>query len=172
MDCSQTIGFHLCILIIFYVLKSCLSNDVPPHLYSKCSSNKIMVKGFDIKISEVLAMECIGTAKFIEIFALNKLIIDADIDKEGFNAQLSVIAPTFEIIGRRKMNLNGGSGESHSSPQAHLSIGNGRDGKPGNPGGTAGSLLVIGEKFINEKQCEIHVNGGSGGAGQDGGAGM
>lgn len=42
---------------------------------------------------------------------------------------------------------------------------------PGGPGGKGGNFLGIGKRFINDKNLQIHVNGGRGGTGQNGAAG-
>lgn len=138
-------------------------------LQSVCSMNKLTVKGYNVKISDVHKIEC--SAKSIEIFALNQLIIDKDIDKTGLEVQLSLIAQTFIIKGTRSIKLNGISGGERLPPKASVGVGNGRHGKPGNPGVSGGSLMAIGKHFVNDEQLKMYINGGNGGAGQDGGDG-
>lgn len=160
-------------LLISFISVSSTTNDIrSTSLESECSFNKLIVEGFDIYTSDVLNISCFRTVKFIEIFAVNKFVVDADIDRTELKVQLSIVAPTFEIVGQRKINLSGKFGQPPSPQKALPSVGNGRDGKPGNPGGSSGSILVISKLFINENNCEIYINGGDGGAGQDGGNGM
>lgn len=114
------------------------------------------------------------TAKFIEIFCLNNLFLDADIDKTGKEAQVSLIAPKWHIIGNRKIILNG----VNASPYAYIGMDgkvgsvNGEHGKPGKPGISAGRVLCIGNTFLHSQALEIHMNGGNGGSGQHGGKGL
>lgn len=137
----------------------------------QCSSNKLVVKGIDIKMSDVLKETCIDKVNFIEIFALDKFTIDVDIDKSGQKVQLAIIAPVWEVIGNRKIILNGSPADAHSTSQALDSVGDGRHGKPGKPGNAAGSFFGVGKAFINDINLKIYMNGGRGGPGQDGGKG-
>lgn len=139
----------------------------------ECSSDKIVVKGVNISIQEVLYEyeDCMNEAKFIEIFSLNVLNIDADIKKIGQSAQISFIAPTWIVDGERKIILDGLPGEPHLSATAFSGIGEFRHGKPGNPGGSGGCFFGIANEIINETNLEIHSNGGNGGPGQHGGRG-
>lgn len=99
-----------------------------------CSGNKLVVKGYDVNISFVLKDPCFGKVRFIEVFALNQLYIDADFDATGQQVQLSLIAPVWTIIGNKKIILNGKNGEEHKSLHAPDGIGSFRHGQPGNPG--------------------------------------
>lgn len=160
-------------LIIFLLLKSTISSNLHGSLVqSECSYNKLVVKGFDIHISDILNINCFETSQFIEIFALNKLFIDADIYRIGHKIQLTAIAPTIETVGLHMIDLSGTSGERHSTQKALPSVGDGRHGKPGKPGGSSGSILAIANQFPNQLSLFIHASGGDGGAGQDGGDGM
>lgn len=51
-------------------------------------------------------------------------------------------------------------------------IGEFKHGKPGKPGGSGGCFLGIANEFINAERLEIHINGGEGGPGQNGGRGL
>lgn len=120
-------------------------------------------------------MKCEKMPKFIEIFALNNFFIDADIDHYGKEIQLSIIASNWEIIGDRKIMLNGVPGKSHvrdSAANGDNSNFDGKPGIPGNSGSSAGCFLAIGDKFINDKNLKVHLSGGSGAPGQNGGNGL
>lgn len=140
-----------------------------------CSPGKITVKGYNIKLSSYTAMNCSGDVKFIEIFVSNNLFIDDDINESGKEAHLFFIAPTWEVIGKRRFILNGIEGEPPTLEDAddgnktHV---NGETGIAGNPGISAGCFLAIGNKFINDENLEIQLNGGRGGNAQHGGKGM
>lgn len=137
-----------------------------------CTSNKLVVKGNKIHISEILNITCLNEAKFIELFALDTIVIDENFDRTGQNVQLSIIAPKWLIIGDRQIILDG-KNETWKIDIAASGIGSFKDGKPGKPGGSAGSFLGIGNEFISQfKQLQIHVNGGWGGIGQFGGRGI
>lgn len=135
-----------------------------------CSSDVLVVKGNIVQVSEVVRLECINSAKSVHIFATNKLIIDVDFVKRG--ALVAFIAPLWEVIDKRKINLDGKEGEEHPPHSETDENGNGVDGKHGNPGQQGGFFFGIGETFVNDDQLEIHVSGGKGGNGQRGGNGM
>lgn len=78
---------------------------------SKCGSNKLLVTGYNIKLSHVLQLECSKKVQSLEIFAANKLYIDEDIDKTGEKMQISFIAPIWEVVKKRKIVLNGMNGK-------------------------------------------------------------
>ena len=110
----------------------------------------------------------------MELLALNKVFIDTDLDLTGNEVQLSIIAPTWEVLGRSKIILDGKSGEKHTPSKSASGNRPGRhgdDGLPGRPGGPAGSFFGIGKQFINDDLLLISANGGNGGRGQDGGDG-
>lgn len=137
-----------------------------------CSSNKLVVKGNKINISDILNITCLKQAKFIELFALDTLIIDANFDMIGQKVQLSIIAPKWEVIGEeRKIILDGRDVQPLFIDYASSGIGKFKDGNPGKPGDSAGCFLGIGNEFINGENLQIHVNGGAGGPGQFGGNG-
>lgn len=116
-----------------------------------CSPEKLIVKGNVVKISDVLNVTCMGKANYIEMFALDKIIIDADIDKTGQNAQISLIAPTWEIVNERKIILNGKIGSSFASVNASNGIGSFKHGKPGKAGGS-GEPIHQWIQFRNPRQ--------------------
>lgn len=164
------------VFIIFIKLSGSHSNITASKLSEKfrymCSHDKLTVEGFDIKISDVLEIECIDNATFIEIFALDRIIVDENIDKTGLAVQLSMIAPKWEVLSESVIALDGIAGKSHSNPKAFNGVGNGRSGKPGQPGGNSGSFFGVGKTFNNDAFLKITANGGNGGAGQDGGEGL
>lgn len=144
-----------------------------------CPSDRLIVKAYVISISNVVALECWSKAKFIDIFALNKVFIDADIDKSSIRAEMSIIAPTWEVISpktgqqRHYFNLEGDHGTEYTSAakKAPKDLATGEHGLPGLPGGPGGSFLGIGNSFINGETLMINVGGGEGGGGQKGGTG-
>lgn len=151
-------------------LRTVLFQAMQKGVETSCTSNQLIVRGYNIKLSDVVKIECLATATFIEVFALNKLFVDVDIDKTGQKAQIAMIAPTWEIIGTRKIFL---SGENATVPvNATLKAETGKNGEPGKPGGSAGHFLAIGTHFINDQDLEIVAVGGNGGDGEDGGDGM
>lgn len=160
----------LCMLATTCTSKPILANDTEinkPH--SECLENnsKLVIKGYNVTISDLLNVKCMTQAKYIEVFALNKLIIDADIDKTGKEAQITLIAPIWEISGNRKIILDGKRTES--KPEKLPIVRMGRPGKPGQP---SGSILGIGYTFNNDKQLNIHLNGARGERGGRGGIGL
>lgn len=109
---------------------------------SICSANKLTVKGNNVKISLVLTATCFGKVKFIEVFALNSLYIDADFNSNGQQVQLSLIAPVWIIIGNSKIILNGKDGEEYASLYAPNGITSFRNGRPGRPGNSDEEAII------------------------------
>lgn len=149
-------------------LKSVLHQTLNDNITPTCLSNKITVHGRYVKISNVIQVECWQLVKEIEIFALNKVFIDADIDKTGREVKLSIIAPIWDIIGYRKIILNLEDGKY----QPILYANEGKHGKPGLVGDSAGHIFGIGNKFNNDINLQVFDNGGKGGTGQHGRRGL
>ncbi|KAL7288385.1 hypothetical protein TKK_0017478 [Trichogramma kaykai] len=136
-------------------------------------SKKLTIKGSYVKLSDVSKSNCTD-ANFIEVFALNKVFFDEDLDQVGKKVHLIIIAPRLDVIGNRKIKLDGAAGKSHDELVARNSVGpgnKGEDGKPGLPGGPAGNFLGIGRFFTNFGNLYVSASGGKGGAGQIGGNG-
>ena len=140
-----------------------------------CDENGLSVKGSVVKLSEIIALktDCWTALKDnIIIFALDKVIIDADIKKPS--ARVSIIAPTFEIADKRIINVDGEDGAPYTEP-AKNGVGTtqkGDDGQGGHAGKPAGSVLAVANVFASGNNLEIYSRGGSGGVGQSGGNGL
>lgn len=82
--------------------------------------NSLIVKGYNVKFSDVVdrCLTMYTNVKFVKVFALNNLFIDADIDKKGKKVQLSLFAPKWYIIGKRTIDLSGADGEPHPEIKA------------------------------------------------------
>lgn len=143
------------------------------------ASNRIRVKGDFISIRHVIetASECWSSAKQIEIFALNTVFIDADIDKRDENVNFTIISPTWQIIPSEQPRqiLLIGKNISEEWPIAQngsiTNNPNGTRGMQGIRGGAGGNIFCIGHWFINDEHLRIDVSGGKGGPGQIGGNG-
>lgn len=161
-------------------LKTVLTASFNNKIEKLCSSDNLnlTVTGYNVKISDAVSADCWSEAEIIEIFALNSVIIDEDIDRKGDGIRLLIVAPTWEVSGDRKIILDGYDGKSPSEKYArngrggHGSPGKGDDGKPGAPGGTAGTFMGVGNEFINSRLLKIYANGGTGGDGQHAGNGL
>ncbi|XP_047735425.1 uncharacterized protein LOC108672709 [Hyalella azteca] len=139
-----------------------------------CQSDKLTIKGDYIKLSDANLEIGICKRSTTEIFALNKIFIDENLNKVGEKFKLVMIAPTWEVIGRRTINLSGADAPPHNPRKASDGEGDGgrgADGRPGLPGGPAGSFFGVGTTFLNGNMLNIVANGGNGGDGQDGGNG-
>lgn len=139
---------------------------------SSCSSDRLVIKGYFVKLSDVGTTECMQEAKYINIYAINKLFFDVDIERT--DAEFSFIAPIWEIIDKRTVITRGGNAEAHdteTAPNGNLNHLTGFDGKPGKTGVTPMEYLGIGKEFINEENLNFQSIGGEGGAGQKGGKG-
>lgn len=154
-------------MILNRTLNHNLNTSTQPH-------DRLVVKGYNVKISDVIPLIESNGKKYIHVFAINNLFIDADIIAIGQKIQLSFIAPTWYVIGNRQINLSGKDGESHSESRAADANNNELDGKnglPGNPGGSAGHFAGIGKQFFDANNLQINISGGRGGDGQHGGNG-
>lgn len=101
-------------LILFFILivsKQSLGDSL-----IDCSSDdkQLTVKGDDVKISDAIKAKCWTTAIHIEIFATNKVVFDADVDKPA--AFLGVFAPNWEVVSGKKIDLKGTTGLDFDSP--------------------------------------------------------
>lgn len=155
-------------------LKRLLQQMLDENLIISCDAGKLLAKGYNVKISDVVKAECWPSAKTIDIFALDTVYIDMDIDKTGAGVQLSIIASTWEIVNEKQIILNGEDGKPHPVAQAPNSVNireSGKIGEPGLPGGSSGHFLGIGRYFSNGPHLKINANGGTGGPGQTGGNG-
>lgn len=113
-------------------LKNILHEYSTDHLIVTCSANQLdmTAKGNVIRTSDVMKDPCFSKAIYIKIIALNTLIIDEDINKFGQRAQILIIAPTWDILGKRKIILDGKNGADYIDATAPN--GKGGDGFPGN----------------------------------------
>lgn len=145
------------------------------------STNRIRIVGDFISIRHAIATatDCWSMAKQIDIFALNTVFIDADIDKRDDTINVTIVSPTIEIItdftDQSRQILLIGKNISEILPNAQNgsihSNRNGTQGSEGIRGGAGGNILCIGHWFINEAHLRIDVSGGKGGRGQIGGNG-
>lgn len=106
--------------------------------------------------------------KTIAIFALNTIFIDEDIICP--ESQITFIAPKWEIIGNRTIDLSGFNAHhyKHGNTTKDVIQNHDKNGKPGYPGGPGGFFFGIGEEFVNGQSLRIVANGGKGGTGEDG----
>lgn len=158
------------------------------------TDSNFLVKGYNVRLSSVVEHDCLKNVQHLQIFATNKVFIDAEIMKYKTNklVDVAIIAPKWEIIDsridkyvkhRRIFNLNGANGEGYGT-RAGNSTERGDnetpvdfrkrapDGNNGKPGTSGGRLLAIGQSIVGKARIEVFANGGSGGKGQDGGHGL
>lgn len=155
-------------------LRALLNRITNNEVKSSCADDTLRITGFYVKMSDVTSSSCYHKAKFIKVIALDRIFIDADSNKMGTGAQISIIAPIWEVFGNHTINLNGENGQEHSISTANHGVGGtgrGFDGKPGFSGDSAGCFFGIGGTFINHQFLSISANGGHGSSGQKGGDG-
>jgi uncharacterized protein YicC (UPF0701 family) len=136
--------------------------------------NKIVATGTLVKVSEVSVQKCEKELKSIEIFASDVVLLDVDLEKVGERVHVTILAPRWNIKGQRSITLNGSDGRRHVPPRAAVGLApghRGEDGKPGLPGGNAGSYFAMAKEYLAGGSVTIYTNGGRGGPGQDGGSG-
>lgn len=144
-------------------------------------NNVLTIKGSLLSLKDHLKLN--QYAKAIKIYATNKVFLDKDLQLKGVS--LAIIAPDYEVGNKRVIDLSGKEGANYAfKAENGLAIkagmvdrygsgieGNhGVNGKPGNPGGSAGNFLGVGKGY-NLNHLTINVSGGDGGRGQDGGDG-
>ncbi|GBO21330.1 hypothetical protein AVEN_267892-1 [Araneus ventricosus] len=115
-----------------------------------------------------------GKYKLLKMFALNNVFIDTDLSFAGKGISVAVIAPKWEVLESRNIELHGVDGAPKEEPKAKNGVHPGNDGfigVPGNPGGSGESFFGIGSAFTNGANLKITANGGKGGVGQEGGDG-
>lgn len=135
---------------------------------SSCTDSELIVKGYNVKMSDIINVQC--QANLIKVMAINKIFIDANINKPG--TQLQIIAPTWEMVGEHLFEINGAHAETICTNPPPVASGvAGNSGQPGNPGHQGGHLFGIGDTFINGEILKVFSNGGNGGNGQNGGNG-
>lgn len=146
---------------------------------SKSDEGTLTIKGYNVKFSDFIRSNgklydlCPGKKiQTLNVFVLNSVFIDMDIDASGDELQLTVIAPAWKVYGKRNINLNGFVGKAHDPATAKPGGKGDKHGQPGNPGGPGGSFLGIGDSFFNGNNLTISANGGNGGRGQNGANGF
>lgn len=142
----------------------------------KCPSNeatKMFVRGTFVRTSQIIEHKCWPNAAYIEIFALDSIIIDCDLIKSGEGVQVIMIAPKWQMSTHHKIALNGMDKTGELAPAADgvFPSGRGKDAEKGSDGDNGGDFFGIYGIFINEQLLTIEANGGSGANGQHGGNG-
>ncbi|XP_065208860.1 uncharacterized protein LOC135837493 [Planococcus citri] len=140
-------------------LRRILDTALKYNLYHLCDSNKLTMKGNTVKLSDIFKCNREPIPNNIEIFALNKVFIDTDLNMTSNEAKLRIIAPTWENLGIRKITLADG----HSSPKAQRVIilkENSTDGETKPPGTSPENFLGIGETSTDLQELTITVNYG------------
>lgn len=143
----------------------------------KCPSNeptKMFVRGTFIRTSQIIEHECWPNAAYIELFALDSIIIDCDLIKDGEGVQVIMIAPKWQMSSDHKIELNGMNKNWKALPAADgvFPSGRGEDGVKGSDGDNGGDFFGIYNIFMNEQQLTIETNGGNAADGQLGGNGL
>lgn len=167
------------IIILNNILEMTLKNRVDTQCPTAPGSTIVLKANF-IKFSDFVD----NNGKFkgcgwthisaLEIYALNALFIDRDLNALGGRLKLSIVASKGEVIGTRKITLDGENAENLPEKAANgLSPGDhGQNGSNGFPGGSAGAFLGVFSSFIRSEKLTISANGGNGSHGQSGGDGV
>jgi hypothetical protein len=130
------------------------------------NSNELVVTGNYVKMSDITKNEhkLCPNYSVLKILAHDTIYFDTDLLKRGKKLTVYIIAPIWNVIGTRLINLDGLDGQSEDSVVASSNT----DGKAGQSGGAAGNFFGVGAKFINEELLTVSANGGNGGNGQNG----
>jgi len=131
----------------------------------------ITVNGGVVMLSD-LSQLITKRTKGIFVFAKTKVFIDDDLNLKGRGAEVVIISPIWEVVGSRKIVLDGNNGKPRDKAKNGEEAGsNGENGKPGRPGECGGHFFGIVDQLIHGDALCISSNGGDGGQGQDGGDG-
>lgn len=143
------------------LLNDVLTTTLKSQISKNCQSDRLIIRGDYVKLSDLSKVnDC--SINYVQIFSLNKFFVDDDLDRIGKKFKLAVVAPEFQIIGDRKINLDG---EKVQNFVRRLFVENGKPGSPGLPGG---SLLFVGKRILNKNFLQITANGGNGERGENG----
>ena len=139
---------------------------------ARCEEDRITARGRFIFMSQIVnfSSECKGR-KFIEILALEKFFVDADLKRTSEKVQFAAIAPTWEIVGSFSIRLDGRNGKDHDPDKATKESENGLAGRPGDSAGHFLGIAASYKKVAESALLTISASGGDGGKGQDGGDG-
>lgn len=86
-------------LVAIFVLIGCAYANPISFFTIDCTQNRLLVDGDTISIAEVIkTAHGWAHAQQIDIFGLDKVIFDDDIDKRGQHVNITIFAPTWEII--------------------------------------------------------------------------
>lgn len=95
----QRIVLHLVLAAICVFIESSCAKCTSSTVTIVCVENRLVVTGDSICIAEIIkTAPCWSDSEQIDIFALNKVIFDDDIDKRGQNVNITIFSPTWEII--------------------------------------------------------------------------
>lgn len=148
--------------------------------------NILRISGGYLTLNSVLSLPELADLKNIDeiqILATQTLFLDKDMDDARFKGKnIAITANVIDITTKCTFNTSGKDAEQHKNKSArdgqsfsYSSSGsglNGEEGKPGNPGESAGHILIQAIDTIKGAE-KLHViaKGGKGGDGQNGGKG-
>lgn len=118
--------------------------------------SELVITGITVQVNQINFTGCEHRINHVKMFALEKIVIDADIDLP--QTDLSIVAPQWSVLGNRIISVNGTNGETPIAP-VKSSVGPGGvadAGAPGYPGTNAGHFIGIGQEFENEENLIIH----------------
>lgn len=103
MESIQIQGYFLRIAFVSIIIAAVCTERVTAESKSNltidCTHRRLVVNGDSISIADVInSAKCWSEAKQIDIYALNTVIFDEDIDKREQNVNITIISPTWEII--------------------------------------------------------------------------
>jgi hypothetical protein len=131
------------------------------------NTNELIFKGNYIQISDIAAKIENQTNQTVIIFALHTVCINQSLELQGKMLKLAIIARKIICLGNQTFNLNGESAWQYMDQTSKTG-----HGLQGLSGGAAGIFFCVSDKFENIKGLTITVNGGDGGYGQNGLAGV
>lgn len=138
----------------------------------ECQNHTLLVYGYNVLMTDVVSNACFKTAQRLEVFALNKVFFDTRLTKPSLD--MAVVSPIWETIESAHYAHVNFDGEHGGQPAIAVDSDKfpkpGEPGATGQPGGWGGQFIGYGRLFYG-RPIQIHLQGGDGGAGQNGGNG-
>lgn len=72
-------------------------NNLRQSVLMECQNDTLMVSGYNVLLADVVSKDCFKTAKYLKVFALNKIFFDMDLIKPSLD--MAVVSPNWETIG-------------------------------------------------------------------------
>lgn len=152
------------------VLNVTLRSKIDPNIVN---DDTLLIKGEYVKLSDINLSELCAKCTHVKIFAINTIFFDSDIISNT-TKQLSIIANKWVVIGNATISLLGTNNDDKPEDpiKGTETYPEGRDSKPGEPGGNGGNFFGYAHEIVDGQNLVINISGGRGSQGQNGSQGF